>query len=178
MSGISIRLATDEDAPYLPEIEQSAGAAFLSVAGLEWIAGDEVISAEQHQIYIAEGTVWVALSGNRCIGFVTAAICDDALHIIELSVHIIELSVESGHQSHGVGRRLLETAKEHAETNRLPALTLTTFRDLPFNELFYRKLGYRTLAAADLSERLAAILKTEIDNGLPGDRRCAMRLDL
>jgi len=171
MSGIFIRLATDKDATNLPDIEQSAGKAFLAIPGLEWIADDEVISAEHHQIYIDEGTVWVALSGKRRIGFVTTARYEDALHILELAV-------ESGHQGHGVGRRLLEKAKDYALENGLPALTLTTFRDLPFNELFYHKLGYRTLEAADLSERLADILETEIDNGLPGDRRCAMRLDL
>lgn len=171
MSGIVIRLATDKDATSLPDIERSAGKAFLTIPGLEWIAGDEVMPAEHHQIYIDEGTAWVALSGKRHIGFVTTARYEDALHILELAV-------ESGHQGKGVGRRLLETAKDYAIENGLPALTLTTFRDLPFNELFYRKLGYRTLEAADLSERLADILDTEIDNGLPGDRRCAMRLDL
>lgn len=171
MPGLFIRLATDEDAANLPDIERSAGRAFLAIPGLEWIADDEVMSAEQHQIHIDEGTVWVALSGERRIGFVTTARYEDALHILELAV-------ESGHQGHGVGRRLLDTAKDYALDNGLPALALTTFRNLPFNELFYRKLGYRTLEAADLSERLADILETEIDNGLPGDRRCAMRLDL
>ena len=171
MPGLFIRLATDEDAANLPDIERSAGRAFLAIPGLEWIADDKVMSAEQHQIHIDEGTVWVALSGERRIGFVTTARDEDALHILELAV-------ESGHQGHGVGRRLLDTAKDYALDNGLPALALTTFRNLPFNELFYRKLGYRTLEAADLSERLADILETEIDNGLPGDRRCAMRLDL
>ena len=171
MSGIGIRLATPHDAADLPDIERSAGKAFLASPGLEWLASDKVMSAEQHQIYIAEGTVWVAQSGGRCIGFVTTARHEDALHILELSV-------ESGHQGHGVGRRLLETAKDYARANGLPALTLTTFRDLPFNELFYHKLGYRTLEAGDIPPRLADILETEIDNGLPGDRRCAMRLEL
>jgi hypothetical protein len=44
--------------------------------------------------------------------------------------------------------------------NGLPALTLTTFRDLSFNEHFYQKLGYKTLDEAELPERLADILKT------------------
>ena len=60
----------------------------------------------------------------------------------------------------------------------MPALTLTTFRDLSFNEHFYQKLGYKTLDEAELPERLADILKSEIEYGLPGDRRYAMRLAL
>ncbi|MEH6789765.1 GNAT family N-acetyltransferase [Parasphingorhabdus sp.] len=171
MSEILIRPATSADAASFPDIERSAGEAFLAIPGLEWIAGDDVMSAAQHQIYIDEGTAWVALSDNRPVGFVTAARHDDALHILELSV-------ESGQQGHGIGRRLMETAKAHASTHGVPALSLTTFRDLPFNERFYRKLGYRTLETPALPQRLADILQAEIDNGLPGDRRCAMRLDI
>lgn len=171
MPGITIRLATEEDAAALPDIERSAGAAFLAILGLEWVAGDAVMSGAHHQIYIDDGTVWIALSGSRRIGFVTTARHGDALHIVELSV-------ESGYQGHGVGRRLLETAKTYAADNGLPALTLTTFRELPFNEHFYHKLGYRTLGSQELSQRLADTLQAEIDSGLPGDRRCAMRLDL
>ena len=171
MSGISIRLATVDDAAILPDIERSAAKAFLAIAGLEWIASGTVMSAEQHRIYIDEGTVWVAATGKRCFGFVTTAIYGDALHIIELSV-------EDGHQGKGVGRHLLETAKEYATKNGLAALTLTTFRDLPFNERFYQKLGYQTLEETTLPERLAGILRSEFENGLPGERRCAMRLPL
>lgn len=171
MSGISIRLATVDDAAILPDIERPAAKAFLAIAGLEWIASDTVMSAELHRIYIDEGTVWVATAGKRCIGFVATAIYGDALHIVELSV-------EDGQQGKGVGRHLLETAKEYAAENGLAALTLTTFRDLPFNERFYRKLGYQTLEETELPERLADILKAEVENGLPGDRRCAMYLDL
>lgn len=171
MSDIIIRPATTEDAAFFPGIERSAGAAFLSIAGLEWIAGDQVMSAAAHQAHIAQGTVWVAIAAGRRIGFVTTALHEDSLHIVELSV-------ADGHQGKGIGRRLLETARDHAAAQGLQDITLTTFRDLPFNERFYHKLGYRTLAATELPQRLADILQTEIENGLPGDRRCAMRLDL
>lgn len=171
MACIFIRQASADDAANLPDIERSAAKAFLPVAGLEWIASDTVMSAELHQIYIDEGTVWVATTDKRCIGFVTTAQYKDALHIIELAV-------EDGHQGHGVGRRLLGSAREYAIEHDIPALTLTTFRDLPFNEHFYHKLGYRTLDESELPKRLADILEAEIENGLPGDRRCAMRLAL
>ena len=171
MSEILIRPATTEDAAFFPDIERSAGAAFLAIAGLEWIASDQVMSAAAHQVHIAQATVWVAIAAGRCIGFVTTALHDDSLHIVELSV-------ANGHQGKGIGRRLLEAAHAHAAAKGLQDVTLTTFRDLPFNEHFYHKLGYRTLAGPDLPERLAAILQAEIDNGLPGERRCAMRLNL
>lgn len=171
MAGISIRSATAEDAADFADIERSAAQAFLSVPGLGWLADEAPMSARQHQIYIDDGAVWLASTNGRGIGFLTSTICEDALHIIELSV-------ADGHQGQGVGRRLMEEAREYATRKGLPALTLTTFRDLPFNELFYHKLGYRTLDAATLPERLAVILRAEIEKGLPGNRRCAMRLTL
>ena len=72
----------------------------------------------------------------------------------------------------------METARDYAAENSRQALTLTTFRDLPFNEHFYHKLGFQTLDAAEMPKRLADILAAEIKDGLPGNRRCAMRLML
>ncbi|WP_373490456.1 N-acetyltransferase family protein [Parasphingorhabdus sp.] len=171
MPDIVIRLATPDEAALLPDIERSAGTAFLSIPGLEWIASEGVMSAGVHRIHIDEGTVWVAISAACCIGFLTAA-------QYGRSLHIVELSVADGHQGKGVGRRLMETAKEYAEAAGLHDLTLTTFRDLSFNEHFYQKLGFQTLDEADLPQRLADLLLSEVDHGLPGDRRCAMRLTL
>ncbi|MEO9599297.1 GNAT family N-acetyltransferase [Parasphingorhabdus sp.] len=169
MSDILIRLATSDDAAFLPDIERSAGTAFLSIPGLEWLAADEAMAAEAHQIYIDESTVWVATLDDRCIGFVTTATYGDTLHIVELAV-------ANGHQGHGIGRQLMDRARQYAVENDLQALTLTTFRDLSFNQHFYQKLGYQTLEGPEISKRLAMTLQSEIENGLPGDRRCAMRL--
>ncbi|MGB5484429.1 GNAT family N-acetyltransferase [Parasphingorhabdus sp.] len=167
----SIRLANDADASLLPAIERSAGEAFRSVSGLEWIADDDVLTAEIQQIFIAEGTVWVAETRGCPIGFITTQIYDDALHILELAV-------EQSRQGQGVGRQLVKTAREFAVTHNIDALTLTTFRNVPFNQLFYQKLGFLTLDSDNLPSRLAETMKAEIENGLPADRRCAMRMHL
>ena len=63
----------------------------------------------------------------------------------------------------------------HAATARgLPGVTLTTFRDVPWNEAFYASCGFRTLAADELTPALRDILADEAHAGLPPDRRCAM----
>lgn len=173
MSDIEIRTAIAEDAAALPDIERSAGAAFRSIDGLEWIADDEVMSADHHVSCIDEGTVWVAESDGHLVGFVTARVESD-----ENSLHIIELSVENGQQGRGIGRKLMDATKIFSLENGLSAMTLTTFRDLAFNEKFYQKLGFRTLAANELTVRLQAILQEEAENGLPAERRCAMRMQL
>jgi hypothetical protein len=57
-------------------------------------------------------------------------------------------------------------------------VTLTTFRDVIWNEPFYKRLGFRTLRDDEMDERLAELLRQEAERGLPEGSRCAMRLDL
>jgi len=173
-TAITIRLTRAEDAAYLPAVEISAGEAFRTVPGLEWIAdGDDILSVEQHTQYIDQGAAWVAETKGQCVGFV-AAECNAE----ENCLHIWELSVESDYQGKGVGRKLLDAAREYALDKGLLAITLTTFRELVFNEGFYQKLGYRTLTENELSQRLNNILTGEAESGLPRERRCAMELRL
>lgn len=173
MSDIVIRKAIAEDAPLLPALERSAAEAFRTVPGLEWLADDGVMSADHHAVYVDEGTVWVAESGGDIVGFITTR-----LEFDENSLHIIELSVASDQQGQGLGRKLVQAAIQYALGEDLVGLTLTTFRDLPFNEKFYQKVGFQTLETDALTPRLRVILQEEPENGLPADRRCAMRLEL
>ena len=148
-----VRLATEADAASLPAVERSTGDVFRGVPGLSWIADDDVQSPEQHRIYARAGTSWVAVDvADRPFGFLSAERCGDELHIWELAVR-----------------------RRH---QRLSGLTLTTFRDLAWNEPLYRHMGFITLASEQLSERLSNVLANEHANGLPGERRCAMRLVL
>ena len=46
----------------------------------------------------------------------------------------------------------------------MPAVTLTTFRDVPWNAPYYERLGFRTLAADEITPGLAAIRAHEADS--------------
>lgn len=169
---IAYRKAVAEDAEALPAIERSAGSAFLSVPGLEWVAQDDVLSAEQQLHWIKQQMVWVAEASNgQLIGFLTAEQFDDEYHIWELAVH-------QDYQKRGIGRALIAALIEQARHQARAAITLTTFRELPFNEQFYVQLGFQTLPDNQLSARLLSIFDLEKANGLPLDRRCAMQLSL
>ncbi|ETH87020.1 acetyltransferase, GNAT family [Bordetella pertussis STO1-CHOC-0018] len=78
----------------------------------------------------------------------------------------------------GIGGRLVRAAIDAAAAAGLPAITLTTFRDLPWNQPFYARLGFATLQADGLNVRLQAILAREASLGLPAARRCAMRREI
>ncbi len=170
---IRCRKAVAEDANHLPAIERSAGSAFLSVPGLEWIANsDDILSAEAQLQRIKQGLVWVAETADQeRVGFLTAEQFDQEYHIWELSVH-------QEHQKRGIGRALLEALTDQARRETIAAITLTTFRDLLFNEQFYRNMGYRTLEESQQSGRFQSILAAEKASGLPIERRCAMQLFL
>ncbi len=94
------------------------------------------------------------------------------------SLHVWELAVRQDRQGRGIGRRLIARAIDQARDLELSSVTLTTFRHVPWNEPFYAKLGFDTLPVAESGPRLESILAREVAQGLPGDRRCAMRLRL
>nr|WP_207803139.1 GNAT family N-acetyltransferase [Rhodopseudomonas palustris] len=95
----------------------------------------------------------------------------DALHIWQMAVH-------RDQQRRGIGRKLIEAAQRFAADHGSTALTLTTFRDVPWNEPYYQRLGFVTLGEDDLDSRLKAVLDAEARAGLPRARRCAMRKPL
>jgi GNAT superfamily N-acetyltransferase len=164
----SIRTASPADVPALPDIERSAGEAFLAVPDLAWIATDDVQSEARHRALIEGGAAWVATDANGdLLGFLSG-------EQIGRRLHIWELAVLRRLQGQGIGRALMENAVRWAKTQNLTALTLTTFRDVPWNEPFYRRLGFSTLAWDDLTTELRTVLEDEVRNGLPREKRCAM----
>ena len=104
------------------------------------------------------------------IGFVVVELVDGDAHIWQLSVH-------PDHGRRGLGTALVAAAVEWARGRGLEAMTLTTFRDVPWNAPFYASLGF--VVIEDLTPGLAAIRDHERavgDDDL--GPRVAMRLDL
>jgi GNAT superfamily N-acetyltransferase len=164
-----IRLTKIEDVDLLPDIELSAGESFRDLPDQAWIAEDDHMSVETHLKYVIRGTSWVALADDQRVGFLCA-------ELVVRGLHVWELSVRREWQGKGIGRRLIETAMEHARRTTLRSVTLPTFRQVPWNEPFYRSLGFEIIDAQKLEPRLATILHAEIQHGFPSGLRCAMRL--
>lgn len=163
-----IRLAVPEDAQRLPDIETSAAQAFRLIDELSWLAESPPMSIERHSQLIALSTCWVALDAeNRPQGFLSAE-CHGS------DLHIYELSVMQSMQGQGIGRRLVEAAKDYARSSRLGFVTLTTFTNVPWNAPFYSRIGFQTKATTDLDKRLAGILTEEYKHGFAPESRCAM----
>ena len=68
--------------------------------------------------------------------------------------------------------------REWARAQGAASISLSTFRDVAWNEPFYAKLGFRPLDPATLGPTYRALLEREAALGLPMQRRVVMRLVL
>ena len=127
--------------------------------------------AKWYRPLIPRGLVWVAVEGDRPLGFASTEPFEDALHLWELAVR---LDV----QGQGAGRALVMAVAADARARSLPAVTLTTFRDIPWNGPFYGRLGFVEIPHAEASARLAGLCAHEAARGLDVANRCVMRLAL
>lgn len=172
MAPFSIRPTAEADAPLLPAIERSAGEAFLEIPDLAWIASDRIMSAEEHLPFVQRQASWVAVdAADAPLGFIIA-------DPVGGYMHVWEIAVQRAMQGLGLGSALLAHAVRTAAAQALPGVTLTTFRDVPWNAPFYARCGFRTLGAHELTPALRGFLDKEARAGLPPARRCAMLRDL
>ena len=166
---ITVRPTRPGDVTALPAIERAAGERFRDYPELAWLAEGEVISAEQHLDYAERGLSWLALANELPVGFILAETHVSSLFIVELSVHL-------DWQGKGIGRRLIACVADQARKRGLASLTLTTFRDVPWNAPFYARLGFEMITT--LTPELREKREEEMAHGLAYDARCAMRLPL
>jgi ribosomal protein S18 acetylase RimI-like enzyme len=171
-----IRQADTEDLPLLPDIERAAGALFRTIPELAFVADGKVMSLRDHIAMLKGGVTFVAQSlegpdAGDVVGFICGR--QDGT-----TFHIHEMSVTPQSQGRGIGSALMAAILDDAIAARCSVATLTTFIDVPWNQGFYRRLGFVTLEPKDLDARLREILAAEIAAGLPADRRCAMSISL
>jgi GNAT superfamily N-acetyltransferase len=165
-----IWVARAEDIEVMREIERGAGSLFASI-GMDAVAADEPPSSAVLSAYIAAQRAWIVEVMGRRAGYAIADIVDGSGHLEQVSVH-----PDFGRR--GLGRALIGTVVAWAEGRGLPAVTLSTFRDVPWNAPYYAALGFRPLEDARLTAGLAKLRAHEIEVGLDVDARCFMRLEL
>jgi GNAT superfamily N-acetyltransferase len=114
--------------------------------------------------------VWAVFAGEQIVAFTLVDQFGDYAHIHELDVH-------PQHARRGLGARLLAHVGVWAQAQGLHYLTLTTFRNVPWNAPYYARLGFVEWEG-DLPPDLQAILDAERAAGLDMPNRVAMRRDL
>lgn len=163
----SLRLARPEDAEHMPAIERAAAELFRGDPDLGEIDFDDVWEPDELCRFIRKGHCLVSHVGERMAGFLVS-------EPFGRELHICEMDVLPDMQGNGIGAGLLRACMVDARNSGFHALTLTTFRDLPWNGPFYAKLGFVEIEDLEAHKRLAEELEEEAEAGLPRERRCAM----
>ncbi len=151
----------------MPAIERAAATIFADVPGLDNLDPEDVTELSDLNRFIGKGHSLVAHVGKRMVGFL-------ATEPLGRELHIWEFDVDPDFQRRGIGAGLIRACQIDARNTGFASLTLTTFRDVPWNAPFYARLGFEEVIALDAHPRLAGVLALEADNGLPPERRCAM----
>jgi GNAT superfamily N-acetyltransferase len=168
---VRIEAAEAEDLPRLTDVERAANRLFEE-RGVAGVGADDVTSLAELAEARAAGLLWVARSeGGEAVGF--ALLC-----LVDGQPHVEEIDVDPAYGRRGIGRALLETALAWARGAGHRAVTLTTFRDIPWNAPFYESAGFRPIGAHELGPGLAAIVHEEAARGLDPAQRVAMRREL
>ena len=164
-----VREAREDDLELLPAIQIAAGAAFREI-GMAAIADSAPLSGDALVAYQRAGRAWVAVSGGDIpIGFIVVDLIDGRAHIEQVSVH-------PDYARRGVGGMLINHVDRWAGEQGIDALTLTTFRAVPWNGPYYARLGFRDMAPGEITAGLAAVLDDEAAHGIdPATRVCMWR---
>jgi len=168
---LNIRRPRADELEALRSIERDAGRAFATI-GMAAIAADEPFAVAELEAFRAAERLFVAVDGrDRPVAYLLSAVVDGC-------AHVEQVSVATAHAGQGLGARLIDHLGALALAEGHPALTLTTFRDVPWNAPYYRRLGFVPVDPGDHGPELAALVAREAAS-IPGDApRVAMRRPL
>ena len=116
-----------------------------------------------------DGRLWVALADDVPVGFAHVEVIEPG------AAHLEEIDVHPDHGRRGLGAKLIRQVCEWAASNGYGAVTLTTFRNVPWNSPFYLRLGFDVVAPEQLSASLRATVEDETRRGLDPSRRVVMK---
>jgi GNAT superfamily N-acetyltransferase len=132
----------------------------------ETTSQEELLEAQR------QGQLLVALTHDRPVGFAHLKVLERGV------VHLAEIDVHPEHGRRGIGTQLVKAVCQWAVANGYRSVTLTTFREVPWNMPFYERLGFEEIPAGELTPALIAVIEEETNRGLDPDRRVPMRFVL
>lgn|GEM_PF-57515 len=146
--------------PSLPAIERAAARLFRDAAPaelLEHVTPESTLLASQEA-----GTLWVALGDDdEPVGFARVEVAGAGVHLAELDVH-------PTHGRRGIGTALVRTVEDWARSRGFARITLTTYRDIPWNAPFYASLGFVVVPEGDWDASMRR--RFEEEAGLDSER--------
>jgi GNAT superfamily N-acetyltransferase len=154
----AVRPPRRDELELLRSIEHDAGEAF---AALGMARMGEALRVEDLEAFRSAGRAWVTVDDDDVpVAYLLSAVLDDC-------AHIEQVSVAPSHARRGVGAGLIEHLATLARSQGRAALTLTTFRDVPWNAPYYQRLGFTIVEPPDQAPELAAVVARET-RSIPG----------
>ncbi|GAA3123343.1 GNAT family N-acetyltransferase [Streptosporangium carneum] len=159
-SSDEVRWAEPGELAGLVAVETAADGMFAQV-GITFPAGTTMVEE-------TDDPSRVLVAGDPPVGFAMIGWVDG-------HVHLDQLAVRPDRGRRGVGSVLLEAVCDHAASTGAAAVTLTTFRDVPWNAPWYARRGFAVLGEEEWGPELAALVVHERELGIELAPRVVMR---
>lgn len=159
-AGYRVRSARVEELPLLAHIEQSAAGLFLDTP-YAFLVDAAPLPLDFVQQQFQSGQVWVAVDlDETVVGYAIAREVDNTLYLQQIDV-------EPEHGRRGIGSALVNTVCLWARQQGYKIVSLSTFRDVPWNAPFYSSLGFHPVDEAALTNGFQQLRLKEVEAGLP-----------
>ncbi len=166
-AGYVLRARRESDDTRLVQIENRAAELFRA-HGYPQVSDHPIPDAAYLRGLIDGKQVWVvADAGDQAVGFAFASSVAGYLHLAELSV-------DPAHGRKGIGRALVQAIIDAARRQSARGVSLTTFRDVPFNQPYYARLGFFELPVVEAPPALAGLLAEELPEDVDIAKRVLM----
>jgi predicted N-acetyltransferase YhbS len=164
---ITFRFAELDEIEAVRAIEFEAAQRFAGI-GMTGIADAQPMKADFVRRKIEMSEIIVAVNeAARCVAFVMFAPLPTRFYIEELDV----LTAWAGRR---IGAELIEQVNLLARKAGARQLVLSTFRDVPWNAPYYRRLGFDVIESGQLDAKLRAIRAAHVAHGLDESKRVFM----
>jgi GNAT superfamily N-acetyltransferase len=164
----SIKPATSADIESMRALERRAAQQFRTI-GYEFCAGGPVRDVSEHERILACGLTLAAFdAADGLAGFAMFEPLDG-------EGHLVEIDVDPVHQRQGLSRRLIAGGIDWSRLKGFDGMALTTYRDVPWNAPYYRRLGFEEFKPGPGRKGLLRTITQEAAWGFDFRPRIAMR---
>jgi GNAT superfamily N-acetyltransferase len=168
ISEIKIRSGQIGETEVIQAIEMRSGQRFLKSA-FPGVASDAPTSANLISDRIKCGDLLVATMDNN------APIAFAMFRPVGFSLYIEQVDVDPAFERRGIGAALLNHVLETARIKGYHALTLSTYKDVPWNAPYYLRIGFYFIPDDQLPEELLQIRREHVLRGLDESQRVFMQ---
>lgn len=167
---IVFRPARTDEIETIRALERASAQRFVGL--MDALAADEPSPAAVLAVRILDGGLVVATQGRgegeTIAGFVM-------FRRVERRAYVEQLDVLPAFEGRRIGAALLDEVAARARADGLEGLSLSTFRDVPWNAPYYRRLGF--VEVDRLTPGMAEIREEHLARGLDEDARVFMTRD-